>query len=227
MSVRVGFFGGSFDPPHLGHLGVARAARLALRLDRVLLAPVGAQPLKPDGPTAAFEDRVRMTELAIAGEPGLELSLLDAPRPGRPNYTVETLRRLGEEHGSEAELYCLMGADSFALLKQWRHAAEIPFRAQLVVASRPGERILLGQSLPDGVEAERGSEQSSVVQGIELHTWTLRSVTGQHSRLHLLPGVEIPISATEVRRRIASDERVEQLLPAPVLEYVRRRNLYK
>src|SRR5947209_15565723 len=76
---RVAFFGGSFDPPHLGHLAVASAARDALRLDRVLFAPVGAQPLKPAGSTAAFADRLAMTELAIAGEPGFEISLADAP----------------------------------------------------------------------------------------------------------------------------------------------------
>src|SRR5215469_14916173 len=76
---RIAFFGGSFDPPHLGHLAIARAARDALQLDRVLFAPVGAQPLKPKGSTASFEDRLAMTELAIAGERGFEVSLADAP----------------------------------------------------------------------------------------------------------------------------------------------------
>ena len=73
---RVGFFGGSFDPPHLGHLAVARAARDALQLDAVLFAPVGVQPLKREGSSASFEDRLRMTEAAILGEAGFEVSLL-------------------------------------------------------------------------------------------------------------------------------------------------------
>src|SRR5271166_4689651 len=89
---RIAFFGGSFDPPHLGHLAVARAARAALGLDLVLFAPVGAQPLKPRGSTAPFEDRLAMTRLAIHAEPGFAVSLADAPRPsGAPNYTLETL----------------------------------------------------------------------------------------------------------------------------------------
>ncbi len=79
-SRRVAFFGGSFDPPHLGHVAVARAARDALRLDAVLFAPVGVQPLKPQGATAGFDDRLEMTRLAVAGEPGFEVSLIDAPR---------------------------------------------------------------------------------------------------------------------------------------------------
>ena len=89
---RVAFFGGSFDPPHLGHLAVARAARAALGLDTVLFAPVGAQPLKPHGSTAGFEDRLAMTRLAVAGEPGFAVSLVDAPKPAcAPNFTLETL----------------------------------------------------------------------------------------------------------------------------------------
>ena len=78
--MRVAFFGGTFDPPHLGHLAVARAARAAFALDAVLFAPVGMQPLKPEGLAASFEDRVAMTRLAIAGEPGFEVSLADAPK---------------------------------------------------------------------------------------------------------------------------------------------------
>src|ERR1700690_766755 len=89
---RVAFFGGSFDPPHLGHLAIARAARDAFHLDTVLFAPVGVQPLKPDGSSASFEDRLAMTRLAIDGEPGFAISLADAPKspaPGsaQPNYT--------------------------------------------------------------------------------------------------------------------------------------------
>src|ERR1700722_18781834 len=95
---RIAFFGGSFDPPHCGHLAVARAAQSALALDTVLFAPVGAQPLKPQGSTASFEDRVAMTRLAIAGEAGFAVSPIEAPKPSAfPNYTLETLLRLRAE----------------------------------------------------------------------------------------------------------------------------------
>src|ERR1700723_1724503 len=81
---RIAFFGGSFDPPHLGHLAVARAARDAFHLDTVLFAPVGAQPLKPEGSAASFNDRLAMTRLAIAGEPGFAVSLVDGPKSSGP-----------------------------------------------------------------------------------------------------------------------------------------------
>src|SRR5438309_1047568 len=103
---RVAFFGGSFDPPHDGHLAIARAARDALRLDLVLFAPVGAQPLKPHGSTAPFADRLAMTELAIASEPAFTVSAIDAPNPaGRPNYTLHSLQQLRSQLAPGAELF--------------------------------------------------------------------------------------------------------------------------
>ena len=150
---RVAFFGGSFDPPHEGHLAVARAAQRALHLDRVLFAPVGAQPLKPMGSTASFEDRLAMTQLAISGDPSFDLSLIDAPRPdAAPNFTIDTLLHLRRELPRDGVLFCLMGADSFLELTRWHRASEIPFVAQLVVAARPREPLHdLEASLPPGV----------------------------------------------------------------------------
>jgi nicotinate (nicotinamide) nucleotide adenylyltransferase len=152
----VAFFGGSFDPPHLGHLGVARAAREALGLDTVLFAPVGTQPLKPRGTEAAFEDRLAMTRLAIAAEPGFALSLADAPKPsGAPNYTLETLIALRAQLPPGNALFCLMGADSFTGFCRWHRAAEIPFVAPLIVASRPGQPLdNLDSALPQSLSIE-------------------------------------------------------------------------
>jgi nicotinate-nucleotide adenylyltransferase len=166
---RVAFFGGSFDPPHLGHLAIARAAQQALSLDTVLFAPVGAQPLKPEGATASFADRVAMTRLAIAGEPAFSVSTIDGPIASShpndhpndhpnytpndtPNYTFDTLTRLHRELGPQSELFFLMGADSFFSLRRWHRAEEIPFAATLIVASRPGEPLdNLKAGLPNGL----------------------------------------------------------------------------
>jgi len=156
---RIAFFGGTFDPPHLGHLGVARAARAALGLDTVLFAPVGTQPLKPQGTVAGFEDRLAMTRLAIAADPAFALSLADAPNPsGAPNYTLETLVALRAQLPPGNTLFCLMGADSFASFRRWHRAAEIPFVAPLIVASRPSESHWsldnLDSALPEGLTLE-------------------------------------------------------------------------
>ncbi|MGB7547747.1 MAG: nicotinate-nicotinamide nucleotide adenylyltransferase, partial [Terracidiphilus sp.] len=159
---RIAFFGGSFDPPHRGHLAVARAARAALGLDTVLFAPVGAQPLKPRGSTASFDDRLAMTRLAIEGEPGCALSLADAPSPGAaPNYTIDTLLRLRAELPPGGVLFCLMGADSFLGLRRWHRGAEIPFVAPLIVASRPGQPLGdLAAALPAGLSLDEAASAS-------------------------------------------------------------------
>ncbi len=120
---------------------------------------MGAQPLKPVGATAGFDDRVAMTRLAIAGEPGFSISLVDAPKPsGVPNFTLETLESLKEELPPDSTLYCLMGADSFVSLRHWHRAGEVPFVAPLIIASRPGEPLDdLKALLPAGLTMERGA----------------------------------------------------------------------
>ena len=136
---RVAYFGGSFDPPHLGHLATARAARTALKLDTVLFAPTGTQPLKSEGPAASFEDRVAMTRLALQGEAGMSVSLADAPRPaGEPNYSAETLTRLRAELPPGSTLYFLMGADQYAKLDSWHRPDEVRRLARIAVFMRPG-----------------------------------------------------------------------------------------
>ena len=236
---RVAFFGGSFDPPHLGHMGVARAAQAALGLDTVLFAPVGAQPLKPQGSTACFEDRLAMTRLAIAGEPGFDLSLADAPKSsGAPNYTLETLLTLRAELPPESAFFCLMGADAFAAFSHWHRAAEIPFVASLIVASRPGQRLDdLMAALPKGLAVDSLPQSDQPAGEIELRRCILRNPAGAQALLYLLPGLEIEISASEIREQMLIREQTRAsagvpppertLLPIPVSEYIRAHNLYR
>ncbi len=233
---RIAFFGGSFDPPHRGHLAVARAAREALHLDQVLFAPVGAQPLKPHGSTAGFSDRVAMTRLAIADEPAFELSLADAPTPGAPdnapNYTIDTLIRLRAEMPRGDTLFCLMGADSFLGLRRWHRGAEIPFVAPLIVASRPGQSLGdLTAVLPDGLSIDGEPIDEGPRGAIEVRSYTLRNADGMVAPFYLLPGLHVEISASEIRRQVhAARGRLRaghQLLPNPVAEYIAAHNLYR
>lgn len=241
---RVAFFGGSFDPPHLGHLSVARAARIALGLDRVLFAPVGAQPLKPEGSTASFADRLAMTKLAIRGEPGFEISLADAPHEGLPNYTLETLRKLRESLPADGSLFCLMGADSFASLRRWRGAADIPFAASLIVASRPGQELGdLARYLPAGLglhcpanavlqthaaDLLGKSSAASLGGSIEIRSYVVRNPAGETAQFYVLPGLDVEISASEIREQVRSrSTSAAGSLPAAVNSYIRTHSLYR
>jgi nicotinate-nucleotide adenylyltransferase len=236
-AVRVAFFGGSFDPPHVGHLAVARAARQALRLDRVLFAPVGAQPLKPLGATAAFDDRLAMTRLAVGEEQGFEVSLIDAPRvnaasrdPGRPNYTIDTLATLRAVLPETAELFCLVGADSFLNLRHWHRPAEIPFAAEMIVASRPGQSLEdLAGALPDGLSLQ--PVKAMEIDGIALREYSICDGSHKPASFYVLPGLHVDISATEIRAQVNAAAHglivQDELLPAPVAEYIREWGLYR
>lgn len=204
--MRVGYFGGSFDPPHRAHLLAAELARVSFALDFVLLAPAGRQPLKAGGAEAPFADRLRMVELLCGGRAGLQASAVDGPRPaGEPNYTVDTLRRLRAELASQAgsgapEIFAIVGADAFLGLRQWREPDELLRLAQWIVISRPG-------FAPE-------SESAGLTPG-------------QRSAVHLLAGLHEDLSATELRRRLHAGEDCRALMPADVLAYIEERNLYR
>lgn len=241
---RVAYFGGSFDPPHLGHLAVARAARAALRLDVVLFAPVGVQPLKIQGSTASFADRVEMTRLAIDGEPGMSLSLADAPMAAgtpddspdyapnySPNYSVDTLTRLRAELPSGCTLFCLIGADSFLTLRLWHRAEEIPFIAPLIVAARPGQHLDdPKQALPPRLSLKPRPCTEQNAPEIEVRCYTIENAMGNRAPFYLLPSLFVEISASDIRAQLRSTgvpQKQQKLLPEPVVEYIQTHGLYR
>jgi nicotinate-nucleotide adenylyltransferase len=135
--MRIGLLGGSFDPVHLGHLLVARAAREELGLDKLCFIPAAQSPFKPGAPPAPAADRLRLLRLALAGETACEIDDLEIRRGGL-SFTVDTLRHYAEKFPG-AELFYLIGADQSAQLSRWRGAEELARLAQFVVAPRPGE----------------------------------------------------------------------------------------
>lgn len=228
---RLAYFGGSFDPPHLGHLAIARAARQALNLDTILFAPVGAQPLKPHGATASFADRLAMTRLAVQGEPGLCVSLADAPtESGSPNYSVETLMRVKAGLPEGSMLFFLMGADSFLSLRRWHRAAEIPFVAPLIVASRPGQRLDdLRAGLPEELRIAPAADTHQNVAGIAVRCYSVTNAAGESAPFYLLPDLDVEISASDIRAQVRAGgvgPHLSKLLPQAVAEYVRERRMY-
>lgn len=204
---RIALFGGSFDPPHRGHLAIARAAAETFAIGRVFFAPTARQPLKPAGAQAPFPDRLAMVTLACAPDPNaapeaplFHPSDLDAPRPDhRPNYTVHTLATLAQQN-PEAELFAIAGADSFLDLPLWRRAPELFHLAQWIVVSRPN--FPLNALAP------------------------LNLTPHQRARTHLLETVHNPISATDLRHRLATGDPCTDDLPQAVAAYIQQHHLY-
>ena len=144
--MRLGIFGGSFDPPHLGHLLPAIDAAEALALDAVRFVPAAVQPFKAGRASASPRDRLAMTERLVAGVPGFTADGREIDRPGL-SYTVETLAGLATEFAG-AELFLLLGADAFALLDQWREPERIRDLATVVVMARNGDSLSDRLALP-------------------------------------------------------------------------------
>ena len=214
--MRVALFGGTFDPPHRGHLAIAGAAANAFELDRVWFAPVGRQPLKAKGGASAFADRVAMVELACAADARFAVSLVDAPRAdGRPNYTVDSLQALRDgmrgdmrgdmRDGGNGTLFNLVGADSFLHVRQWREPDRLLELAEWIVVSRPGFSL----------------------EGLE----RMKLTAAQRARVHVLAGVDEDVSATglreELRERLERGACCTDVLPEAVAEYIERRGLYR
>jgi len=137
--MRTGILGGSFDPIHHGHLILARAAREELKLDRVIFIPANKSPHKTDTKPATAEDRLKMVELAIAGEEGFEASNIELERPA-PSYTVDTIRELKKLHPRD-EFVLLIGADNVPAFDTWREPEEIRRLAKIAVLDRGGKPV--------------------------------------------------------------------------------------
>jgi nicotinate-nucleotide adenylyltransferase len=224
--MRVAIFGGSFDPPHRGHLAIARAAAERLGLDRLWMAPAGTQPLKIGFAGSSYLDRLAMARLAVAGESKIAASEIDAPRgDGLPNFTVELMRRVRAELDAEDELFFLLGADSLLSLRQWREAEELLFLCRFIVAGRPGWSLDdVCAALPEGVSAVRKDGDRGAA---DLAAWELRNQAGRGSELYLMPDLQEDISATDIRAAIAGERSAEGLLAPAVLEYIESHGLYR
>jgi nicotinate-nucleotide adenylyltransferase len=197
--VRIGVFGGTFDPIHLGHLIVAEHAREALALDRVLFVPAGGPWHRRSRPQASAEQRVAMARLATADNPAFVVSTADAAREG-PTYTVDTLAAL-QRDSPEARLVFLLGQDGLAMLPSWRTPERILALAEVAVLARPGA------APPDWAALEA-------------------AIPGAQSRLRLLESPLIAISATEVRERVGGGRSIRYLVPREVAAYIAERGLY-
>ncbi len=195
---RVGVLGGTFDPPHLGHLILAETARECLHLDRVLFMPAGEPPHKQGQTISAIHHRLAMTGLAIAGNDFFQLDATDATRPA-PHYT-NTLLPLLQQAMPTAQLWLLIGGDSLRDLPTWHAPAVITSFCRLAVLPRPGA----GFDLEDLQQA----------------------IPGIGAAVDLLSGPTIFLSGSQIRAWARTGRSLRYLLPASVREYIHQHQLY-
>lgn len=196
--MRLGVLGGTFDPPHYGHLMLAEVARDQLALERVLWVPAADPPHKQNQIIESAQHRIAMLELALDSNAAFVLSRADVDRPG-PHYTVDLLALLSGEYPG-AELYFLMGGDSLRDLASWRDPARIVEQCQLVVMPRPKQ--VIDMDALDNV------------------------IPGLRQRVTFIDSPLVDLSASQIVRRVQQGRSIRYLTPPAIIEYINRHQLY-
>jgi nicotinate-nucleotide adenylyltransferase len=214
VTLRIGIYGGTFDPVHLGHLLPVEETRTRLGLDRVLYVPACHPPHKPASPSASPHHRFAMLALALEPYPDLLLSDFEVARGGT-TYTIETLRQLRAQR-EDAEILLVLGSDSLAQIETWRSFRELLAEFRLAVVVREGfAREDLARALPPDVAARFAPEGARP--------------GGEPSEQSIFWGGNAPvtISSTWLRRAIPAGEDLSGSLPANVAAYLRKHGLYR
>jgi len=209
---KIGIFGGTFDPVHLGHLTVAGEFARSLDLETVYLIPAAVPPHRPDPPVASSQDRLEMLSLAAAGNPVLKVSELELQREGM-SYTLDTIRDLREDIG-EGEFFMALGADAYSEISTWHRPDEVMAAVNIVVLTRPGFEIDLIGSLPEKII----SRYAPVKDGFRHSSGT---------RLFSLSVSAVDISASGIKKLISEGKSFHELVPDNVYDYIVRKDLYR
>lgn len=198
-SDRIGLFGGTFDPPHLGHLILASEAQSQLELDRLLWILTPEPPHKQEQPITPVEHRLAMVNLAIEDNPAFELSRVELERPG-PHYTVDTIKLIAKQNPT-ADIVPIIGGDSLRDLPKWHEPQQIVYACHWIgVMRRPNDASNL-----DELE---------------------RELPGIRSKVHYVDAPLLEIASHEIRNRIATGRSVRYYLSPAVYDYIEQHRLY-
>ena len=200
---RIGILGGTFDPPHLGHLLIAETARVALDLESVIFLPAGEPWLKSGQRITPAAHRLKMVQLAVADNPGFCVSDCELRRRGA-TYTVDTLRELRRRFSADTELYFIVGSDVLAQFHRWKEPEAILELCRLAVIERPGGPV-------EGISALRSRFPEALDSGAVVS----------------VAGPRVDFSASELRRVLADGQSARYQIPDAVAKYIAEHELYR
>ena len=231
--MNIGLFGGTFDPIHHGHLALARAARERYELARVYFVPSHIPPHKTQTPVTPFVHRYAMVVLATMAEKAFLPSLLEAPedmpsassakpKQPRPNYSIDTVRKLKQSLKKIDRLFFLIGIDAFDDIANWHEAEALFGECEFIVASRPGYSLAdVANALPENIRPKAEVSKPFAKQPAKGDL----VLTG--ATIHLLDNVHQPVSATAIREAVAAKRPLGKFVDAAVADYIKKMELYK
>jgi len=226
--MNVAIYGGTFDPVHLGHLAVARAAAERFKLGRIYFVPAEVPPHKLQQPLTPYYHRYAMLALALAGDQRFLPSLLEAPEILQAehrfaSYSIDTVRRLRARLAKRDKLFFLIGIDAFKDIAKWRSPLELLRECEFIVASRPQYSLAeVALSLPEELRPNAEMARELARRRHDENTLKLGDAV-----IHLLGQVHSPVSATKVRALARGGRPLETLVGPAVADYIRKERLYR
>ena len=220
--MRIGLFGGTFNPVHLGHLRAAVEVRQGFELDEIFLIPAALPPHKVPGEVAASADRLDMLNLALGADSGLKVSNVELNRSG-PSYTIDTVQHFKQTLPAQSRLFLIMGLDAFLEIDTWKSYRKLLTQIPLIVINRlnAGDRM-------SGVPWKVMDDYIAVKLSADYSYSASRSAylaSGQQP-IYVFEVTALDISSTRIRRAISQDQSINFLVPPKVAEYIRTKGIY-
>ena len=220
--MRIGLFGGTFNPVHLGHLRAAVDVREGFELDKIFLIPAALPPHKASGDLAASADRLHMLNLALGADSGLKVSDVELNRTG-PSYTIDTVQHFKQTLPAETRLYLIMGLDAFLEIDTWKFHQELLTQIPFIVINRPktGHRMSgIPWKIMDNFISSRLSADYSFSASRSGY------LARRQQPIYVFEVTALDISSTGIRRQISKNQSINDLVPQKVAEYIRTKGIY-
>lgn len=220
--MRIGLFGGTFNPIHRGHLWAASEVIKRFNLDQILLIPAALPPHKTPGAVANADDRLQMIQLAIDNLCGLTVSDIELNRPG-PSYTIDTVRHIKKTLADDSRIYLIMGLDAFLEIDTWKSYADLLEQIAFIVMARPSE---------DCPDAEQGWKilesylKSTLSEDYKFSASRRCYISEGKQPIHIVDIDALDISSTKIRQNIKTKQNIEKLVPPKVAAFIQSKGLY-
>ncbi len=221
--MRIGLFGGTFNPIHRGHLRAALEVKKSFNLDQVFLIPAALPPHKTPGAVANADDRLKMIRLAIEGHSGITVSDVELNRPGT-SYTIDTVYHFKRTFVDDSRIYLIMGLDAFLEINSWKSHAELLEQITFIVMARPDE------DYPDARQGWKILEnylKFTLSEDYELQAEPGCYRSEGKPPIHIIDIDALDISSTKIRENVRKKKTIEHLVPARVAEFIQSKGLYR
>lgn len=221
--MRIGLFGGTFNPIHLGHLRAAQEIKNGFNLDQIFLIPAALPPHKTPGVVAGADDRLEMINRALADLSGITVSDVELKRPG-PSYTIDTVWYFKQRFADDAMIYLILGLDAFLEINTWKSYVELLAEIALIVMARPDENY---PNADQGWKIMENFLTSSISGDFELNQSQNCYTSKGKQPIYIRDVKALDISSTKIREKVKLKQSIQDLVPPGVAEFIQLKGLYQ